>query len=74
MSDMGCVDKRTDREKEVLQLLAEGCSNRQIADNLNISVRTVKFHTANIYEKIRASSRSAAIVWVWRNRESLMIP
>jgi len=58
----------TNREIEILQLLAQGWSNRQIADSLCITVRTVKFHTSNIYEKIRAKSRSEAIAWLWMHR------
>jgi DNA-binding NarL/FixJ family response regulator len=73
MINAGISDKFTNREMEVLQLLAEGCSNKQIAENLNVSVRTIKFHTANIYEKIKVTSRSSAIAWIWKNRESFEI-
>lgn len=59
----------TNREIEILQLLAQGWSNMQIADSLCITVRTVKFHTSNIYEKINARTRSEAIAWLWMHRE-----
>lgn len=61
----------SEREFEVLQLLADGYSNRQIAENLKITIRTVKFHTANIYVKIKVTSRSSAIAWAWKNKETL---
>ena len=66
-------DKLTNREVQILQLLADGRSNREIADRLNITIRTVKFHTANIYSKSNVNSRSAAIAWMWRNREVQII-
>jgi DNA-binding CsgD family transcriptional regulator/transcriptional regulator with XRE-family HTH domain len=50
----------TRRELEVLRLLARGHSNRQIADELFISVRTVENHVASILAKLEVSSRSAA--------------
>ncbi len=45
-------EKLTDREREVLQLIAEGYSNREIADKLNLSVKTVGVHRTNIMEKL----------------------
>lgn len=47
----------TDREKEVLRLLLEGRTNREIADELIISIGTVKAHTHGIYSKIEVSRR-----------------
>jgi len=43
----------TSREKEILKLIAEGHSNRGIADRLNISIRTVENHRANVNKKLR---------------------
>jgi DNA-binding CsgD family transcriptional regulator len=51
----------TPREQEVLELVAEGLSNRQVAMRLGISEHTVKFHVASIYGKLGASTRAAAI-------------
>jgi len=51
----------TQTEKQVLQLLVRGLKNVEIADALSISVRTVKFHTGNIYAKINVNSRTEAI-------------
>jgi len=45
-------EKLTSREREVLQLLAEGCSNRQIAEQLQISIKTVGVHRLNLMEKL----------------------
>jgi DNA-binding NarL/FixJ family response regulator len=52
----------TDREQEVLQLMAEGKENTEIADELVIAERTVKFHVGNIYAKLDVASRTAAVV------------
>ncbi len=52
----------TDREKEVLALVAEGYSNKMIANQLGISERTVKNHLTYIMIKLRASDRTHAVV------------
>ncbi len=52
----------TGREKAVLQLLAEGASNKVIARRLGISVHTVKFHVAAILDKLGAKSRTEAVM------------
>ncbi len=51
----------TDRELEVLQLIANGATNRQIAVELNISIHTVKNHVHHILEKLDAENRREAI-------------
>lgn len=51
----------TQREVEVLQLLALGLSNKQIAARLNISEHTVKFHSSAIYTKLDVASRTEAV-------------
>ncbi len=53
----------TEREVEVLRLLAQGRSNQEIAQALRISVRTVEFHVGNILKKLGAASRVEAAVW-----------
>lgn len=52
----------TPKELEVLQLIYEGKSNKDISDALSISLMTVKNHTKNLYTKMQAKSRSEAIV------------
>ena len=55
------------REAEVLALLADGCSNRAIAEALVLSMNTVIRHVSNIYRKIGAANRSEATAWALRN-------
>ncbi|MGH2934849.1 MAG: nickel-binding protein [Gaiellaceae bacterium] len=52
----------TDREREVLELVAEGIRNRDIAEKLVVSVRTVDHHVAAIMRKLGAPTRGAAVV------------
>ena len=52
----------TDRELEVLRLAAQGLSNRQIADTLVVSPRTVQSHLANIFGKLQVGSRTEAVM------------
>ena len=56
----------TEREVEVLQMMAWGLSNQEIAERLNITIRTVKFHAGNIYQKLDVTSRAEAIASAWR--------
>ncbi len=51
------VEALTQREIDVLRLLAKGYTNRQIADALNVSVRTAEGHRANLMDKLNAHSR-----------------
>jgi HD-GYP domain-containing protein (c-di-GMP phosphodiesterase class II)/DNA-binding CsgD family transcriptional regulator len=53
----------TDREVEVLRLIARGRSNREVAERLVISAKTVGRHVENVYAKIRVSSRAAAALF-----------
>jgi len=52
------------REIELATLIAQGLSNRQIADQLVISVHTVERHVSNILGKLALSSRSQIAVWM----------
>ena len=52
--------KLTKREVEVLTLVIEGNSSKEVADLLYVSKRTVDFHLANIYEKLNVSNRVQA--------------
>jgi DNA-binding CsgD family transcriptional regulator len=52
--------KLTKREVEVLTLVIEGKSSKEVADQLFVSKRTVDFHLANIYEKLRVTNRVQA--------------
>lgn len=57
----------TTREREIVQLLAEGCSNRDIADKLNLSVKTVETHRANIMKKMGFRSITDLVLYAVRN-------
>ncbi len=61
------ADPLTSREQDVLALLAQGKSNRQIAQQLAISEHTVKFHMSEIMSKLSASSRTEAVTRAARN-------
>lgn len=56
----------TPREAQILMLVADGLTNRQVADILVISEKTVARHLANVYLKIGASTRTAAAAWARR--------
>jgi two-component system NarL family response regulator len=58
----------TDRELEVLKLVAQGMSNREIATELYISENTVKNHVRNILEKLHLHSRMEAVVYAVREK------
>ena len=61
------IEPLTDRERKVLQLVAQGLSNKDIAQKLYVSVRTVEGHLANIYGKLQVKSRTEAALWASRN-------
>jgi DNA-binding NarL/FixJ family response regulator len=60
--DLDSSESLTTREHEVLQLVAEGLTNKAIAQALSISEHTVKFHINTIMGKLNAPSRTAAVV------------
>jgi LuxR family maltose regulon positive regulatory protein len=55
------IEPLSERELEVLRLVVAGLANRDIAEELIISLNTVKWHTKNIYGKLQAHSRAQAI-------------
>ncbi len=55
------VEPLSDRELEVLELIAEGHSNQEIAQRLFIALRTVKWHSGNIYAKLGVKNRTQAV-------------
>lgn len=56
----------TDREREVLRLVADGHTDRMVAETLVISPRTVNRHLSNIFTKLDVSGRTAAVVLALR--------
>jgi two-component system nitrate/nitrite response regulator NarL len=57
----------TEREQEILGLLADGCSNKEIARELAISDATVKVHIKHLLRKLNVKSRLEAAVWALQN-------
>ena len=61
-------DLLTDREKEILQLLAEGKSNKDIATMLNLSINTVETHRTRIMQKLNLHSAAEIVLYAVRKR------
>src|SRR6476469_9339926 len=61
------ISQISEREREILRLVATGATNQQIAYQLNISINTVKVHLRNIFGKIGVTSRTEATVFAVRN-------
>ena len=61
------IQNLTKREVEVLKLLAVGMYNKEIAEKLDISERTVKNHVSNIFKKLEVTDRTQAAVFAIRN-------
>ena len=57
----------TAREMEVLLLIAEGCSNQEIADQLFITLKTVKTHVSNILSKLEVDDRTQATIYAFKH-------
>jgi RNA polymerase sigma factor (sigma-70 family) len=55
------VDSITARERDVLRLVGKGMSNKEIAENLGMTINTVKSHVKNIYEKLQVNRRVQAV-------------
>ena len=66
-SDKDKIDNLTRRELQVLKLLAVGSYNKEIAEHLNISERTVKNHVSSIFKKLEVTDRTQAAVFTIRN-------
>ena len=66
VQERGLIDDLTARETEVLKLVAEGLSNKAIAQELSLSEHTVKFHLNAIMGKLDVQSRTAAVVQATR--------
>jgi LuxR family transcriptional regulator of csgAB operon len=62
----------TRREKQILRLTATGATNTEIAEQLNVSMHTVKTHIYNLFKKINVSNRIQAVNWAKDNLEDLL--
>ncbi|SCW66867.1 two-component system, NarL family, response regulator LiaR [Paenibacillus tianmuensis] len=60
-------EELTEREMEVLRLIAAGKSNQDVADELFIGVKTVKFHVTNILAKLGVEDRTQAAIYAYKN-------
>lgn len=58
--DNGLIEPLTDREKDVLKLIAKGLGNKEIAEQLFVSEKTVKTHVANVLQKLHVKTRTQA--------------
>jgi two-component system, NarL family, response regulator YdfI len=61
-TSIGDTPGMTPRESEVLELLSQGWTNKEIAEQLGISDHTIKFHITSIFEKLNVSSRTEAVM------------
>lgn len=60
-------EQLTEREMEVLLLMAQGKANQEIADELYIALKTVKTHVSNILAKLEVQDRTQAVVYAFQN-------
>ncbi len=58
----------TDKEKEALKHLVDGCSYKMIADKMNLSFHTIHTHIRNVYEKLHVNSKGEAVAKAIRNK------
>ncbi len=61
-------EELTEREMEVLKLLAQGKSNQEIADELFIGIKTVKYHLTNLFAKLGVEDRTQAAIYAHRHK------
>lgn len=64
------IEQLSQRERTLLETLARGLTNRELASELNISTNTVKFHLSNLFEKLSVKSRAQAIAFYYANRDA----
>lgn len=60
-------EELTEREMEVLQLIAQGKSNQEVADELYIGIKTVKYHLTNLFGKLGVEDRTQAAIYAHRH-------
>jgi len=67
VAEAGSLSRLTEREREIVQLLAEGKSNKEVADLLGISVKTAETHRAAIMKKLKLKTFSELVRYAVRN-------
>lgn len=60
-------DQLTDREMEILLLIAQGKTNQEIADDLFIAIKTVKVHVSNVLGKLEVQDRTQAVIYAFKH-------
>lgn len=60
-------NRLNNRELQILKLLSENLTNKEISDKIHISIHTVKMHNTNIYKKLDAKNRTQAVLNALRN-------
>lgn len=60
-------DQLTDREKEILLLIAQGKTNQEIAEELFIALKTVKVHVSNVLGKLEVQDRTQAVIYAFKH-------
>jgi DNA-binding NarL/FixJ family response regulator len=68
------LDTLSEREREVLLMVVEGLANKQIAQRLSISEKTVKAHLTSVFRQIGVTDRTQAALWAERNGISEAAP
>lgn len=68
VDDRRAADELTAREREVVDLLVQGRTNKDIAQTMFLSVRTVEAHLRSVYEKLGVRSRTEAVLWAIEHR------
>jgi len=61
-TEIALLEPLTERETDIAKLLADGMSNSQISQSLNVSTETIKWHLKNLYQKLGVSSRTQAVI------------
>jgi two-component system, NarL family, nitrate/nitrite response regulator NarL len=56
------VEELTKREVKIISLVAKGMTNKDVANNLNISVKTIKHHMTHVMQKLQAKNRLEAVI------------
>jgi len=70
-STSNAVDRLSKREREVITLISQGCTNQEIAETLYLSVNSVKTYIRTAYRRIDVTRRSQAVIWGIANERRL---
>lgn len=65
VSSSGLIDKLTAKERDILKLMSQGMSNKDIAEHMILSPGTIKWYTNKIYSKLGVTNRTEAVYQAW---------